>query len=365
MAKENPEQSNGRNEQEERPGFESRDKYRRRGGVLDWIDAFLKLVIALIGVGVTYLGYEYQKSYASSQLLVQQEKGDISIRAQMFGKITDRLMKPTDKGDSLLQDVLLTQMLALNFHELIELKPLMIDLDKRLNDVLLGEIKIKNGLLSDYELAQKNLKSIARRIRSRQVTALVNGTAEAESAEGAGHVFYINVIREGNRNTTDCISRVENSATGCMREQIAIPGHQSGDSLLVSVDSADWTLDRFQLSMHKESGELVPVLPEGKQAKDADTCSEKQDIEEGTASKTTGQSQFEVTWYDFPFTDNTLSANGGRHAVFIDSICRQAADKIDAVKLGILYFPKDYYPSRERPVSYKQLNRKLGTEIDY
>jgi len=365
MAKDDPEQSTSKNEKEERPVLEPREQYRRRSGVFDWIDAFLKLVIAVIGVGVTYLGYEYQKSYASSQLLVQQEKGDISIRAQMFGKITDRLMKPSGKEDSLLQDVLLTQMLALNFHELIELKPLMIDLDKRLNDVLMGEIKIKNGLLSDYELAQKNLKSIARRIRSRQVTALVNGSSEDNSTEGAGHVFYINVIREGNRNTTNCISRAQNSVTGCMREQIAIPGHKPGDSLLVSVDSADWTLDRFQLSMHKESGELIPVLPEGEQAKDEDTCSEKQIKEEGTASKTTGHSQFEVTWYDFPFTDNTLTANGGRHAVFIDSICSLEDDKIDAVKLGILYFPKDYYPSRERPVSYKQLNRKLGTEIDY
>ena len=69
---------------------------------------------------------------------------------------------------------------------------------------------------------------------------------------------------------------------------------------------------------------------------------------------------FKVSWYDFPYTDNTLLANGDRYTVFIDRVCKDSSGEKNAVRLGILYFPKDYYPSRERPVSYKQLRGKLG-----
>jgi len=140
--------------------------------------------------------------------------------------------------------------------------------------------------------------------------------------------------------------------------------------MYLSLDSADWKKERFVVSLNcGKAGEGI-VLPDGKgniELNEADECPEELTEDKGKKEQTSiapGHKSFEVSWFDFPFTDNTLQADGNRYAVFIDRVCKDAnakpEDEPNAVRLGLLYFPKDYYPSRERPVSYKQLNDKLG-----
>ena len=359
------------------------ERYSRkeRGRVFDWIDVILKLFIAGIGVWITYLGNEYQKSYTSSQLLVQQEKGDTNIRAQMFGKITDRLMKPISGEDSLLQDALLSQVLALNFHELIELKPLMINLDKRLSKVI-----AKNNLntnsdydLKDYIEARDSLQSVARRIRDRQVTALIykqvsgKSSVERDLTIKLGSVQYVSFVRDGNVESHSCVVKHKNikneintAANGCLRQIIKVRGQDMNESMHISVNKADWNRENFEVSFNPVKSDIKPVLPKGYtgELEPVSECEAESDKDPGKTSYQAGHKSFKVTWYDFPYTDNTLLANGNRHSIFIDKICKDDENGADAVRLGILYFPSDYYPSRERPVSYKQLNKKLGTKLN-
>ncbi len=343
----------------------------KKGKLFPWVDAGVKVVIALVGIVVTIIGYNYQRSSTTSQLLVQQEKGDTEIRAQMFSKITDRLMKPAgqDKG-ALVQDVLLAQMLALNFHELIELKPLMIDLDEQLSNEIekIQKTNADNPELEIMKNARESLRSVARRICKRQVASLVNSLRPEKDAvipKGAGSIKYLSILRKGQISENRCFYKEKEGKHGCLGEVVMFPGFKEGRAMYLSLDSADWKKERFIVSLHCGPATPEIVLPPGQEAEDIVECKER--LKEGTMGQTSiapGNKSFEVSWFDFPFTDNTLLADGNRYAVFIDQVCKDAnakpEDEPNAVRLGLLYFPKDYYPSRERPVSYKQLNDKLG-----
>ena len=349
----------------------------------DWVDAGLKVVIALIGIWISYLGYSYQKTSTASQLLVQQEKGDTEIRAQMFGKITDRLMKPETGESSLVQDALLAQVLALNFHELIELKPLMINLDTRLSRKAeeLRKAEANGDELRDTEVARDSLRSVARRIRDRQVAALINnprpGGDDAQSMLNIdGKIQYVSALRSGKQINNSCQVKEKEGKNGCLRELMKLDAPGTGDknSMYISIDKANWDKENFVVSFNSGSSERRIVLPMGVESveavgegegegegecKDENTSSTSEKVNQRFQS---GHKSFELSWYDFPYTDNTLQANGDRYAIYIDRICKSDDSGFNSVRLGVLYFPKDYYPSRERPVSYNQIKKKMGWE---
>jgi len=68
---------------------------------------------------------------------------------------------------------------------------------------------------------------------------------------------------------------------------------------------------------------------------------------------------FLLTWFDFPFTDNTLLADGTRFALVIDQV--KPKDKEATLKL--VWFPQDYFSERERPTNHRQLREKLGLTL--
>jgi hypothetical protein len=365
---------------------ENKPDGKEKGNIFDWVDVGLKVVIAGVGIWVSILGYQYQRSFTTSQLLVQQEKGDTDIRAQMFGKITDRLMKPSQKDkESLVQDALLAQMLALNFNELIELKPLMIDLDDQLGSEI-ERLKKAGTNTPDLEVkkkARESLRSVARRIRDRQVSALIHNPRPGNDAiaatdvdvdKGAGSIHYVSVLRKGPKDHNRC-AVIDEDKNGCLGEVMQLPAPAKERAMYISIDSADWKKERFVVSLNcgKLDGTIVLPPPQpGEKEREISTVHEcREMLKEGELLQTrmeAGHKSFEVTWFDFPFTDNTLQADGNRYAVFIDETCKDAystkpEDEPNAVRLGLLYFPKDYYPSRERPVSYKQLSDKLGLKM--
>lgn len=350
---------------------ENKPAGKEKGKLFDWVDAFVKLVIAGVGIYVSFLGYQFQQSFATSQLLMQQQKADTDIRAQMFGKITDRLMKPSQKdGESLVQDALLAQVLALNFYELIELKPLMIDLD----DQLCSEIeKMEKAGTNTPDLevkkkAQKNLRWVARQIRNRQVSALIcnprNTQPTSFNVDKDGSIQYISVLRKGPKDRNPCEVSEKPGQNGCLGELMELAEPIKGKAIYIAISSADWKTERFMviLNLGKPKEEIMlPIgIKEWKVELDQD-CRDELKPKKGDISQIyPGFKSFEVTWFDFPFTDNTLLADGSRYAIFIDEISKDPEDEPNAIRLGLLYFPKDYYPSRERPVRYKEFSEKLG-----
>jgi hypothetical protein len=139
--------------------------------------------------------------------------------------------------------------------------------------------------------------------------------------------------------------------------------------LSVTVEGANNDRQSVQLSVKhsplRSAGDAPPTP--GDYPSDAPMCgSELGDSDRRASVATTGSAavQFDATWFDFPLTDNTLLANGARYAVFIEDLCLDEPGGQQTVKLGLLWFPKDYFPARERPTNFRQLRRKLGLDLE-
>jgi hypothetical protein len=227
--------------------------------------------------------------------------------------------------------------------------------------------------LEDKKKAQKSLRWVARRIRDRQVAALICNPRDPQptsvNVDKDGSIQYISVLRKGPKDLNPCKVSDTAGKNGCLGDLMELAVPTKGEAIYISIDSADWKKERFVVALNFGKRKEKIVLPEGKETwvakKEQDCRDELKPIKGDNSQIVPGSKSFEVTWFDFPFTDNTLQADGSRYAVFIDEISKDPEDEPNAVRLGLLYFPKDYYPSRERPVRYKDFSEKLGLKKSY
>ena len=353
-----------------------------------------KLAIPIGAMIVAYVGHSIQQSMATTQMLVQREQADVEIRAQMFKATSDQLFKSTPLSPS--DQVVFAELLALNFHEHIEMKPLLLDVEARLfaqhaalQERLVG--KLRNAQAPSAKLraetnqlndSLRELRSVARRVRSRQ-TAMLVGVRDSQGKwtkkqdlkessisyvkvstefdENRGTLRYVGVRRKSVCGRSDdsldgCAVQPDEGKNVCTEELLRemSPDGKSFVSLSVAEKTSDFRRQRFDVGFKDHQ-----ALSEGRADK-----SKRADAVAAPNSAPTGATMvnFQVTWFDFPLTDNTLLSTGARFAIFIDRICKKNpdAEEADAVRLGLLWFPRDYYPARERPTNYRQFREKLG-----
>ena len=79
-----------------------------------------------------------------------------------------------------------------------------------------------------------------------------------------------------------------------------------------------------------------------------------------TTSVTDYRFDFALTSFAFPFTDNAPLPSGNRFAFFIKDVSDlDGTTKI--MRVGLRWFPRNYYPPTERPTDYKEFRRSLGS----
>ena len=359
----------------------------------------VKVVVALAAAGIAYVGYQYQSASQVTGLLQQREASDTQIRAEMFKAITDRLFG--EKGATLPPEksAVFTELLALNFHEHIELKPLMLEVDSVLAEHSgpKGFVEYRNAAL---EKRRNELRSVARRLRARQVSMLfandfVEKTAvkvkkdfrstieplvaglnsgasinfipkPPEPAHNLGKIDFLGVRFGDDPKSRDsgqplpCDVNVVDGKSASINEPTWFPAPDGRDVIALAVEQkdTDWDNERFSVGVKFEPGlETVPSACDS-----ASECGRKSSASPSThASLILGQTgvAFYLTWFDLPLTDNTLLPSGNRFAVFIDRVCQAEKGTPRALRLAVLWFPKDYFPARERPTNYRQLREKL------
>ena len=247
-------------------------KIKTENLTIKWIEVISKAIIAGVGVVIAWFGSQYQQSSMNTQLLLQQERGDIEIRAQMFGKITEHLMKGDTSDNGSKSDVspidqsLLTQMLALNFHELIELKPLMLSLDRKLAAGPQQEeptFYTSPTNENEYSIARKELRSVARRIRDRQLSTLFRtNPSPSDSKYRDSRIVYFTAYKNkyiGNDScgtTSNVASKTRSNI--CFNSPIYIDDFYEGKKVQITVNKADWLNKTFKLSF--ESNMPPPVI---------------------------------------------------------------------------------------------------------
>ena len=367
------------------------DWVRLRAAANQVLDILGKLAAPAAVVVAALVAQNFQSSMTVSQMLSQREQSDTQIRAEMFKSITDKLLRNEDPVQPERRAVF-SELLALNFHEHIELKPLLQEVDDALLDKTNSGITAAQSKL--VALRREELHSVARRVRERQVAMLVRDvsghqpkqawaswgawnlwtppSASAEHASEEGKIRYIGVRFSGPRvsaaagSSRPCDAEPEEGQNVCVAEAAIENAPDGRSSISIAVTEPDWKREAFTIQIKR--GPRLELTQEElanlkrQEIGGSDKCGENIADDAGDASAgTAGPAvvEFQTTWFDFPLTDNTLLATGSRYSVFVDQVCYDKRSGQNTVKLGLLWFPKDYFPARERPTNYRQLREKL------
>lgn len=342
------------------------------------LDAGVKLLAAVVGIFIVYVANDFQASLTTSNVLNQREQAESQLRAQMFGD----LIRPLTASDgarvlSADQELLLAELLALNFHENFEFKPLLVHLDERL--------KNEKGI-TERTAKRKELRSVANRVMQRQVAILTRLPKDAQGEDGAlpeqGCMTRIAVLPDG-KSLAGAAGEGEPGAVGsCARLAVTRPGEQrrfkSPDGryeLLLEIGDINRADETVRLHFRISDTSKVTASPEA--TKVMAECLDKDPAPpwrqcvyaEVYREAASGQGRnlaravepnlvggkFTLTRFDLPLTDHTLLRDGTRFSLFIDDFDKES----NLVMLSLLWFPVDYVSPRERPWSHRQLFERI------
>ncbi len=226
-----------------------------------------------------------------SELMSRREESESALRKDMLVSIIAAFLNP-DKVD-LNDDVLSVELLAYNFHESLNLKPLFLDLMRRIKRAeAASPTATKQAEYADYTV---RLENVAREIARKQMIVL----------EGVGRRFDRTIDLSGDPN-------------GTVLETAAL----TLDSLQTNIDIDVVHVDRVNREILVSMAIETPDPALGRQTKIA---------------------TFTVSFFDFPMIDNLRIADGQRCALVLTNFTDQSADLT-----GVL-FPGAYASLKEKP----------------
>jgi len=227
-----------------------------------------------------------------SELMSKREESESALRKDMFQTIIGSFVHASGTGD-LNASVLNLELLAYNFHESLNLKPLFLDLKRRTS---LQIAQARNpSVRAEYQGYMDRLERVAREIARKQVIVL----------EGVGKKFDRSI------------------------DLAEDPSGESLESATLTLDSLQATLGIDVLSVDRANKELEVGL-----------SVETPDAELGRQTKT---ATFKVSFFDFPMIDNTRLTGGYRCAIVLNGFSDYAAD------ITVVLFPGAYASLKEKP----------------
>jgi hypothetical protein len=226
-----------------------------------------------------------------TELMSRREESESALRKDMCVSIINSFVNPQDAGLS--SSVLNLEMLAYNFHETLNLKPLFTEMRRR---VMREKAEASTqAAREEADAYLTRLESMAREIVRRQMIVL----------EGVGKRFD---------RTID------------MTED---PGGTSLEPATLTLDGIETTFAIDVLGVDRENREIRISLN-----------IETPDPEQGRQVKV---ATFGITYFDFPMIDNTRLVGGQRCSVVLNNISDQSAD------VTLVLFPGTYASLKEKP----------------
>ncbi|MEM6942495.1 MAG: hypothetical protein AAF565_01945 [Pseudomonadota bacterium] len=119
------------------------DEAPKKKDFWDRFEIVIKMLVPLSVVGLTYLVSNYGERILSqreaaqlvTELVVQREASESSIRKDMFAQVIKDLVAERDRQDDSIQErVLNLELLVSNFHQVLDLRPLMEDVWAQLGE---------------------------------------------------------------------------------------------------------------------------------------------------------------------------------------------------------------------------------------
>ncbi|MGD1048542.1 MAG: hypothetical protein ABR899_07320, partial [Candidatus Krumholzibacteriaceae bacterium] len=238
----------------------------------------------------------------------KREESESALRKDMCVSIINSFVNPRDTGLS--ASVLNLEMLAYNFHESLNLKPLFMEMRRR---VMREQVEAKTQAARAESAGYLDrLETVGREIVRRQMIVL----------EGVGKTFDRTIDLTGD------------------------PGGTSLEPATLTLDGVPTTFAIDVLGVDRENREIHLSLN-----------IETPDPEQGRQTKV---ATFSVGYFDFPMIDNTRLVGGQRCAVVLNSISDQSAD------ITLALFPGTYASLKEKPYydeviqSVLNANKRLG-----
>jgi hypothetical protein len=228
-----------------------------------------------------------------TELMSSREQAESGLRKDMFLSVIQTFLRPETVG--LEAKMLNLEMLAYNFHESLNLKPLFAHMDRQ---VIAATGAEKAGYTA-------RLNQVAREITNRQMVLL----------QQVGGKFSRTVDFEKFR---------------------ASPGGLELEPEKLLLDRTEREFMLSVLEYHPERRELLMELG-------VRTPQESSSVQRRT---------FHVSYYDFPMIDNTRLSRDQRAAVVLNEINEGGAD------LTLVFFPGSYASLKEK-VSYDEVVEKL------
>ena len=314
----------------ENKAIESRAEVKAKRDVQFWLDVVMKLTVPLGAIVEAWLANHFEQNRANLQLINQREQAESSLRATMFGQLIAPIAGPggSDADTDPVRYAVLAQLLTLNFHEHFELKPLLQDADDRLS-------KYQGTVAPEAILtARSNLRQAAHRVIQRQIAQLWEDKVAACTPAASVETTF-QFVSDPELEESFGQSAASVLVPGKELKSFSISSPDCRDTLSIVFAKADFSAERVH----------VLITPASSTAANADY-----------------RFDFDLTSFAFPFTDNALLPSGNRFAFFIKDVSElddTGSSKI--MRVGLRWFPQNYYPPTERPTDYKEFRKALGS----
>ena len=313
------------------------------------MDSTAKLIAALVAAGAVLAGSiiaaNYESKLTSVSLLSQREDSESRIRSSMFQSLVAPIIRSSqqDRLDPTRYRVLV-EVLTLNFHDQVEVKPLLSDVDRILSE-------------ANDEPGRRSIRSIARRVIDRQIATL-SGTSYAvhDKPVKADTFYFQSAISDGTSTESDGTST---ESDGTSTEIVISTSHCKGETLKTAA-SAPGGIVCSESSDNKYHLEIILGTPDISAVKvpvyitickKKPPCIEKEDR--------VTEFDFTLTHFDFPLTDNAQIDADHRFAISLYSM-----EVEQPIVIKVIWFPKGFVTSRERPMDYLTLRKILGVSSE-
>jgi hypothetical protein len=279
------------------------------------IDAFNKVAIAAVAIAAPFIANRFEQHMSGISLLSQREQAESQLRATMFNNLITPVVGGTKESElDTPREAVLTELLALNFHEHFELKPLLEYVYARAS----GDSTTRAGL-----------RSIGRRVIDRQLATLF---AEGQSAGRPARTSTI-IVRPSFPDSDNPVNRQFFRGLG-LRHMVEIDSPDGDYTTFLWTDHPNWDDDNIQV--------FVRILNQ-----------RTKDTKRGT------RADFLLSPFDFPVTDNTRLDDGNRFAVVVQNGSTELRARRE-FRIGFIWFPKGYTPPHERPLDYREFQKLVG-----
>ncbi len=351
----------------------------------DWwdkLEAFAKIVAAggavigavLIPWVINSLSERNRNAQVLLQTMTERERSDTDVRAKMF----DRLMinylgefkvyATKDDLRSFQEQVMILELLTVNFQDFFNSRPLFEEVHKR----LVSQKADKLGW------PRVTCEETAERLHAQKADPLAWRQLECDLFRAArnvarGQVLTLDALGPGKRivlpvGHTCCLRMYSNGEIAALskhdRETLKVEDYKEGACSEKGSDVRKGPAEDVERSDVRRSIELYVRSVNHGYLTAAVIVTRQEDVfrkhflsRQYDHSRVIGATQLDVSFFDLPYMDNMRLSDGSRVSLTLHDVYAEGGE--DVVELDAVQFRSDYVSLQDRPV-FEDMLRRLG-----